>query len=418
MFMFFKSFELYLAFRYLRSKKTEGFISLSTWFSFVGIALGVATLIIVMSVMNGFREELVNRILGINGHLVVYANNGKLISDYNDISKKISDDSNVFSVIPQIDGQGLARSKDFVTGVMIKGIRWTDLPAKKLLWDNLNKLTKSNFKTKNEIIIGTRLAKRLNVMIGDKISIISANGIKTALGIIPQKQIFKIGGLFNVGMYEYDNNFIFMPWKSAQNFLQLGDVANNIEIFLKDYKSSDTSYLIIKNALNDSFEIIDWKKQNNTFINALNVEKNVMFLILTLIILVAAFNIISSMIMLVNAKSGDIALLRTIGSSRKSILKIFLFIGTFIGLLGTFFGAMLGIFFSINIEYLKKILSIILNQELFSPEIYFLTNLPSKIDFSEVSYIILTSISLSILASIFPSWKAAKILPAEVLRYE
>ncbi len=416
--MLFKSFELYLAFRYLRSKKTEGFISLSTWFSFVGIALGVATLIIVMSVMNGFREELVNRILGINGHLVIYANNGKIIADYNNISEKVSDDNNVFSVIPQIDGQGLARSNDYVSGVMIKGIRWTDLPAKKLLWDNLNKLTKNNFKTKNEIILGSRLAKRLNVKVGDKITIVSANGIKTALGIIPQKQIFKIGGLFNVGMYEYDNNFIFMPWKTAQNFLQLGDVANNIEIFLKDYQSSDVSYLNIKKALNNNFEIIDWKKQNNAFINALNVEKNVMFLILTLIILVAAFNIISSMIMLVNAKSGDIALLRTIGSSRNAIIKIFLVIGASIGLLGTIFGSLLGIFFSINIEYLRKFLSIILNQELFSPEIYFLTDLPSKIDFIEVFYITFTSLFLSILASVFPSWKAAKILPVDVLRYE
>ena len=416
--MLFKSFELYLAFRYLRSKKSEGFISLSTWFSFIGIALGVATLIIVMSVMNGFREELVNRILGINGHLVVYANNGKPIADYNNISNKVSDDNNIFAVIPQIDGQGLARSKDYISGVMIKGIRWSDLPAKKLLWDNLNKLTKENFKIKNEIIIGSRLAKRLNVVIGDKITLISANGIKTALGIIPQKQVFKIGGLFNVGMYEYDNNFIFMPWKNAQNFLQLGNVANNIEIFLKDYKISDTSYLNIKNTLNDSFEIIDWKEQNNTFINALNVEKNVMFLILTLIILVAAFNIISSMIMLVNAKSGDIALLRTIGSSRKAIIKIFLLIGTSIGLLGTIFGTFLGIFLSINIEYLRKFLSLILNQELFSPEVYFLTDLPSKIDFYEVFYIVATSLFLSTLASIFPSWKAAKILPAEVLRYE
>ena len=219
-------------------------------------------------------------------------------------------------------------------------------------------------------------------------------------------------------MYEYDNNFIFMPWKTAQNFLQLGDVANNIEIFLKDYKILNSSYSNIKQNLKNSFEIIDWKKQNNAFINALNVEKNVMFLILTLIILVAAFNIISSMIMLVNAKSGDIALLRTIGSSKKAIIKIFLLIGASIGMLGTFFGSILGIFFSINIEYLRKFLSIILNQELFSPEIYFLTDLPSRIDFTEVLYIILTSLFLSILASIFPSWKAAKILPAEVLRYE
>ena len=416
--MLFKSFELYMAIRYLRSKKTEGFISLSTWFSFIGIALGVATLIIVMSVMNGFREELVNRILGINGHLVVYANNGEPISNYNDISNKVSDDSNIFAIIPQIDGQGLARSKNYISGVMIKGIRWSDLSAKRLLWENLNKLTKDNFKIKKEIIIGSRLAKRLNVQVGDKITLISANGIKTALGVIPQKQVFIVGGLFNVGMYEYDNNFIFMPWKTAQNFLQLGDAASNIEIFLKNYSASDSSYFKIKKILNNSFNIIDWKKQNNTFINALNVEKNVMFLILTLIILVAAFNIITSMIMLVNAKSGDIALLRTIGSSRKAIIKIFLLIGTSIGLLGTIFGSFLGIFLSLNIEYLRKFLSIILNQELFSPEIYFLTDLPSKIDFTEVFYIIFTSISLSILASIFPSWKAAKILPAEVLRYE
>ena len=416
--MLFKSFELYMAIRYLRSKKTEGFISLSTWFSFIGIALGVATLIIVMSVMNGFREELVNRILGINGHLVVYANNGEPISNYNDISNKVSDDSNIFAIIPQIDGQGLARSKNYISGVMIKGIRWSDLSAKRLLWENLNKLTKDNFKIKKEIIIGSRLAKRLNVQVGDKITLISANGIKTALGVIPQKQVFTVGGLFNVGMYEYDNNFIFMPWKTAQNFLQLGDAASNIEIFLKNYSTSDSSYFKIKKILNNSFNIIDWKKQNNTFINALNVEKNVMFLILTLIILVAAFNIITSMIMLVNAKSGDIALLRTIGSSRKAIIKIFLLIGTSIGLLGTIFGSFLGIFLSLNIEYLRKFLSIILNQELFSPEIYFLTDLPSKIDFTEVFYIIFTSISLSILASIFPSWKAANILPAEVLRYE
>ena len=416
--MLFKSFEFYMAIRYLRSKKTEGFISLSTWFSFIGIALGVATLIIVMSVMNGFREELVNRILGINGHLVVYANNGEPISNYNDISNKVSDDSNIFAIIPQIDGQGLARSKNYISGVMIKGIRWSDLSAKRLLWENLNKLTKDNFKIKKEIIIGSRLAKRLNVQVGDKITLISANGIKTALGVIPQKQVFIVGGLFNVGMYEYDNNFIFMPWKTAQNFLQLGDAASNIEIFLKNYSASDSSYFKIKKILNNSFNIIDWKKQNNTFINALNVEKNVMFLILTLIILVAAFNIITSMIMLVNAKSGDIALLRTIGSSRKAIIKIFLLIGTSIGLLGTIFGSFLGIFLSLNIEYLRKFLSIILNQELFSPEIYFLTDLPSKIDFTEVFYIIFTSISLSILASIFPSWKAAKILPAEVLRYE
>ncbi len=416
--MIYNSFEFFLAFRYIKSKKTEGFISLSSWFSFIGIALGVATLIIVMSVMNGFRSELVNRILGINGHLMIYSQNGQLISKYNEISKKISDNNNVLAIIPQIDGQGLARSKHYISGVMIKGIRWSDLPAKKLLWDSLNNKARSNFKINNEIIIGSRLAKRLNVNVGDKLSLVSASGMNTVLGIIPQKQTFKIGGLFNVGMYEYDNNFIFIPWSSAQNFLQMGDFASNLEIFLKDYEATQSFTKDIKKIFGKNFNVVDWKKQNSTFINALKVEKNVMFLILTLIILVAAFNIISSMIMLVNAKSGDIALLRTMGASKKAIIKIFILIGTSIGFLGTFFGASLGVFLSINIEYVRKFLSFVLNQELFSPEIYFLSNLPSKISFSEVFFIIFTSISLSILASIFPSWKASKILPAEVLRYE
>ncbi len=416
--MFFSKFETFLAFRYIRSRRVEGFISVSAWFSLVGIAIGVATLIIVMSVMNGFRTDLINRVLGINGHLMVFSKNSNSISNYNSIVEKVSDNNYVLAAIPQINGQALARSNEYVQGVIIKGIRSSDLPAKKILWKSLDDITKDNFSKKKEIIVGHRLAKNLNIKIGDNLTLISASGIKTVLGVIPQKTSFRVGGVFDVGMYEYDNNFVFIPWEKAKTFLQINDMVNNLEIFIKNHKNTQLVENLITKKIGKDYIVIDWKKNNSTFINALNVEKNVMFLILTLIILVAAFNIISSMTMLVNAKSADVALLRTMGASKESIIKIFILVGTSIGFLGTFLGSVLGVFLSINIEYLKIFLSYVLNQELFSPEIYFLSTLPSEINYMEVFNVIITSLSLSVLASIFPSWKASKIFPAEVLRYE
>ncbi len=416
--MFFSKLETFIAFRYLRSRRKESFISLSAWFSLIGITLGVATLIVVMSVMNGFRTELVNRILGINGHLMIYSNNENYIKDYNQVIEKIINFEDVVAVTPQIEGQALARSKDYVSGVILRGIRWTDLPSKKLLWNSLSKQSKYNYEKKNELIIGYRLARKLNVKIGDKITLFSANGIVTAFGIMPQKQSFQIGGFFNVGMYEYDNNFIFLPWEKAQSFLVTNGNAHNLEIFLKDHNRSFKMKNLINNTLQENLIILDWKNKNSTFINALNVEKNVMFLILSLIILVAAFNIISSMIMLVNTKRSDIALLRTMGATKYIVIKIFLLIGTSIGFIGTIFGAIIGLYLSINIETVRKFLSMLFNQDLFSPEIYFLTHLPSEIKTYEIIYVILTSLILTLLASIFPAWKASNILPAETLRYE
>ncbi len=416
--MFFSKLETFIAFRYLRSRRKESFISLSAWFSLIGITLGVATLIVVMSVMNGFRTELVNRILGINGHLMIYSNNENYIKDYNQVIEKIINFEDVVAVTPQIEGQALARSKDYVSGVILRGIRWSDLPSKKLLWNSLSKQSKYNYEKKNELIIGYRLARKLNVKIGDKITLFSANGIVTAFGIMPQKQSFQIGGFFNVGMYEYDNNFIFLPWEKAQSFLVANGNAHNLEIFLKDHNRSFKMKNLINNTLQENLIILDWKNKNSTFINALNVEKNVMFLILSLIILVAAFNIISSMIMLVNTKRSDIALLRTMGATKYIVIKIFLLIGTSIGFIGTIFGAIIGLYLSINIETVRKFLSMLFNQDLFSPEIYFLTHLPSEIKTYEIIYVILTSLILTLLASIFPAWKASNILPAETLRYE
>ena len=407
-----------IAFRYIKSRRVEGFISISAWFSLLGIMLGVATLIVVMSVMNGFRTELVDRILGINGHLIIYSKNERTIPNYTKIINKILDTPNVVAVTAHLEGQALAKNKNSISGVIIRGSKWSDLAAKKLLWKSLNQSTISNFKDKQNIIMGYRLGQKLNLKVGDYISLISPNGMETALGVLPVNQNFKIGGFFDMGMYEYDNNFIFIPWKKAELFLSTNNIAHGIEVFLKDQKLTSSVNLQLQSKLNKNLIVIDWKKRNSSFMNALAVEKNVMFVILTLIILVAAFNIISSMIMLVQTKKADIALMRTMGASQYLIIKVFMLTGSIIGFLGTFVGVLLGVFVSMNIEKIRQLISSIFGQELFSAEIYFLSKLPSNININEVLIVICISIFLTLLASIFPAWKASKISPAEALRYE
>ena len=407
-----------IAFRYIKSRRVEGFISISAWFSLLGIMLGVATLIVVMSVMNGFRTELVDRILGINGHLIIYSKNERTIPNYTKIINKILDTPNVVAVTAHLEGQALAKNKNSISGVIIRGSKWSDLAAKKLLWKSLNQSTISNFKDKQNIIMGYRLGQKLNLKVGDFVSLISPNGMETALGVLPVNQNFKIGGFFDMGMYEYDNNFIFIPWKKAELFLSTNNVAHGIEVFLKDQKLTSSVNLQLQSKLNKNLIVIDWKKRNSSFMNALAVEKNVMFVILTLIILVAAFNIISSMIMLVQTKKADIALMRTMGASQYLIIKVFMLTGSIIGFLGTFVGVLLGVFVSMNIEKIRQLITSMFGQELFSAEIYFLSKLPSNININEVLIVICISIFLTLLASIFPAWKASKISPAEALRYE
>ena len=407
-----------IAFRYIKSRRVEGFISISAWFSLLGIMLGVATLIVVMSVMNGFRTELVDRILGINGHLIIYSKNERNIPNYTKIINKILDTPNVVAVTAHLEGQALAKNKNSISGVIIRGSKWSDLAAKKLLWKSLDQSTINNFKDKQNIIMGYRLGQKLNLKVGDFVSLISPNGMETALGVLPVNQNFKIGGFFDMGMYEYDNNFVFIPWKKAELFLSTNNVAHGIEVFLKDQKLTSSVNLQLQSKLNKNLIVIDWKKRNSSFMNALAVEKNVMFVILTLIILVAAFNIISSMIMLVQTKKADIALMRTMGASQYLIIKVFMLTGSIIGFLGTFVGVLLGVFVSINIEKIRQLITSMFGQELFSAEIYFLSKLPSNININEVLIVICISIILTLLASIFPAWKASKISPAEALRYE
>ncbi len=414
----FNETERTIALRYIKSRRVEGFISVSAWFSLVGIVLGVATLIVVMSVMNGFRTELVDRILGINGHLIVYKKNGLSIENYNKIVSQISDTQNVVAVTPYLEGQALAKTKNSISGIIVRGTKWSDLPAKKLLWNSLDNTAIDNFKIKQNVILGYRLAQRLNLRVGDYISLISPNVMETAIGILPIKQNFMVGGFFDVGMYEYDNNFIFIPWEKAEKFLSIKQIAHGIEIFLDNPKTTQDVYNDLSSKLDENLTIIEWKKRNSSFMNALDVEKNVMFVILTLIILVATFNIISSMIMLVQTKKSDIALMRTMGASKYFIIRIFILTGSIIGVIGTIIGAILGTIVSINIETIRNFVSSLFGQELFSPQIYFLSTLPSNINFSEVLIVMGLSISLTLIASMFPAWKASKISPAEALRYE
>ena len=414
----FTQLEFLIAFRYLRSKRSEGFISVIAGFSLLGIILGVSTLIIVMSVMNGFRAELIGRILGLNGHLGVYESSG-FLTDFDKHAVAIGEVPDVITVTPQIEGQGLLVKNNISTGVVVRGVRWTDLSARKQLWNSLNTKDPDGFK-ENRILIGKRLGERLGIKLGDKLVLITTEMQITAFGSVPKQQKFIVSGIFDVGMYEYDNSFVFIDLIKAQSlFGHLSkNSISNLEVYIKNSLSVEKVKNRIAEIAQPGLLITDWQQRNATFINALKVERNVMFLILTLIIMVAAFNIISSMIMFVRSKTIDIAVLSAVGASPSTIMKVFFITGASIGFIGTIIGTILGLLVCFNIDSIRKFLENFTNNDLFSAEIYFLTKLPALVDLSEVSQIVLMALLLSFLASIYPAWRATKILPAEVLRYE
>ncbi|MBI1327144.1 MAG: lipoprotein-releasing ABC transporter permease subunit [Alphaproteobacteria bacterium] len=412
----FNPFERLLAFRYLRARKAEGFVSVIATFSFLGILLGVATLIIVMSVMNGFRAELFDRILGLNGHINVYVP-GQPLEDYKDLVKKIEKTEGVSFAFPTIEGQALVNANGTASGVVVRGIRAEDMALKPVLKDSF-KMGNPALLVGNRVAIGNKMAERLRLQIGDKLLLTAPKGKQTPFGNIPRSAQFEVAGVFDVGMHEYNNNFIFMPLPAAQGFFDFdtSDVSM-LEIFLANLNDLEKAKLAVYKAMDGMANVYDWRDANSSFVNALEVERNVMFLILTLIIIVAAFNIISSMIMLVKDKGPDIAIMRTMGASSGSMLKIFILTGASIGIAGTVIGAGLGIAFALNIEAIRGVLQTLTGTELFSSEIYFLTQLPAKIDWHEVAAIICTSIIISVLATIYPAWRAAKLDPVEGLRY-
>ena len=408
--------ERFIASRYLRSSKGAGFAYVVTWFSFIGIALGVATLIIVTSVMNGFREELLTRIVGMKGHIVVSSAESSNLKHYEDIAKKIKDsDAGIISATPTIEQQVVLMSGGQARGVMVQGISQSDLSKKSLISKNIKYGNIKDFQ-KNTVFIGKRLAETLRVKLGDTISLFIPGGVVTPFGNLPKEETFEISGVFEVGMNEYDKNIVIMPLASAQSFFNMKKSASQIEIFVKDVEESKPISMTIANNLGDKMTVLDWQHSDSSFFHAVVVQKNVMTLILSIIILVAVFNIISGLIMLTNSKTRDIAILRTIGATKTSILKIFFYIGASIGVLGTTTGVTLGLLVSLNIDKIKQFLERFSHGELFSEEIYFLSQIPSKIDWTEVTYIVLISLALCFLATIYPARKAAKLDPVEALR--
>jgi lipoprotein-releasing system permease protein len=414
----FSRFERMVAWRYLRSRRKEAYISVIAGFSFVGIMLGVATLIIVMAVMNGFRGELLERILGINGHLILQPMDRPL-DDYEELSKKLSGIAGVTYVLPIVEGQTLASgNRGAGTGALVRGIRPEDVAKVKLVAGNVRQGSFDNFMKGEGVAIGTRLAEALGLAAGDQITLISPDGDVTPLGTTPRVKSYPVDAVFEIGMSEYDASIIFMPLAEAQLYFNSEDRVQSIEIVADDPDKTDELRPLVEMAANRQLLLTDWKERNQTFFSALQVERNVMFMILTLIILVAALNIISGLIMLVKDKGSDIAILRTMGATRGMIMRIFLMTGAAIGVTGTLAGVALGIVVCLNIESIRQFFSWLSGTIMFNPELYFLSELPAKMNPGETMTVIIMALVLSFLATLFPAWRAAKLDPVEALRYE
>ena len=414
--MIFGTFERMVAFRYLRARRQEGFVSVIAIFSLLGIALGVATLIIVMSVMNGFRADLVGRILGFNGHLAIYSATGRL-TDYDAVAAKARAVPGVVSATPLVEGQVMATSPYAASGALVRGISPENLRNLKLISDHIAAGSLDDFGDDN-IVVGDRLAARLGLKVGDKITLISPEGTDTAFGTMPRLKTYTIAALFDVGFYEYDNSYIYVPLPAAQIFFKMPGEVTDLEVFVTNADEAAREARLITAALGDRVRVLDWLQTNSSLVNVVTIERNVMFLILTLIIVVAAFNIVSGMIMMVKDKGRDIAILRTMGASRGMILRIFILSGASIGVLGTLLGYVLGLVITVNLEAIREFLQRVLHVELFNAEFYFFTRIPAHIDHGEVTAVVIMALALSFLATLYPSWRAARLDPVEGLRYE
>ncbi|MRG73270.1 lipoprotein-releasing ABC transporter permease subunit [Alphaproteobacteria bacterium HT1-32] len=415
--MMFSAFERMVAMRYLRARRQEGFISVIAGFSLLGIALGVATLIIVLSVMNGFREELLSRILGLNGHLNIYSVSEPL-TDYENVAAQIRDTKGVIAVTPTVEGQILAAGPRGSTGALVRSISPENLKARKIISGSVPQSSLDAFKGDDAILIGDRMAQKLGVFPGDKLKLISPKGKASPFGTVPRVRAYTVVGLFSVGMYEYDSSYIFMPLEAGQIFFQYPGSVTHIEVFVENPDKIFPIQVDIGAKTGSKYQTRTWQQNNSSFFNALQVERNVMFLILTLIILVAAFNIISSLIMLVKDKGRDIAILRTMGATRGMIMRIFLLSGASIGVTGTIAGFGLGMLFCLNIDTIKQWVEKLSGATVFDAEIYFLSRLPAKIDSNEVIMVVGMALALSFLATVYPAWRAARLDPVEALRYE
>ncbi len=416
-----KNLELTIAWRYLRSKRKDGFISLIAGFAFVGIMLGVATLIIVMSVMNGFRQEFISHIVGFNGHISAYSQSNDGIYGYDEIISKFKNHfPNIEEISPIIERQAMLVSEKQVMGVVLRGMQCQDLTNKKIISNNITYgRAYSNNDDANEIMIGKYLARKLGVWIGDKVKVITPEINEGGFGYIPRAKTFFICGIFTTGMHEYDSSFAFIPLNYAQKLFKLDGCVSQMELTFKDNNiSPKTNKKLSKLSKDYQLALLNWQEKNKAFMSAVAVERNVMFLILTLIVMVASLNVISCMVMLVRDKSRDIAILRTIGMQKWAIIRVFMMTGFFIGCIGTVLGTILGLLFCNNIEKIRRVLEILLKTNLFPDEVYYLYQLPAVINTREVILTVCIALLLSFLSTIYPALRAGKISPAETLKYE
>ncbi|TVQ82849.1 MAG: lipoprotein-releasing ABC transporter permease subunit [Micavibrio sp.] len=416
-----QAFEKMVSMRYFSARRRERMISVTAIFSLLGIMIGVAALIVVMSVMNGFRDDLISRILGLNGHMMVYDAQYKGLRDYDDLQEKLENVAGVTSVMPIIEGQALMSVGDgnAAGGVVVRGLLPEDFARKPSLAEGILRADAEEGFGGDKIAIGKVMADRFHLDIGSEVRLVAPQGRASPFGTIPTARAFTVGVIFDVGMYEYNASFVFMPMDMAQRFYRMGDAVTGLEIMTQNPSAIDRTRNAVNEAIwGEAVLLTDWRQSNASFYTALKVERNVMFLILTLIILVAAFNIISSLIMLVKEKGRDIAILRTMGATRGMIVRIFFYTGAAVGILGTLLGAALGITIAANIESIRQFLEGLTGTELFADEIYFLSQLPSKLDYNEVIAIVLMALFLSLAATIYPAWKAARMDPVEALRHE
>lgn len=411
----FAAFEWLLAGRYLRTRRREGFVSVIAGFSFLGIMLGVATLIIVMSVMNGFRKELLEKIVGVNGHIFATPIDRPL-DDYLAVAERLRKIQGVKLAIPLVEGQALGSSQIGNGGILVRGIGEADIKSIPFIGGNIRSGTLEGFDTGGGVAIGRRLANALGLQVSDTITIISPTGASTPFGTAPRIKAYPVKAIFEIGMSEFDASFVFMPLGESQAYFNRDGDVNVIEIFVDNPDRTQAVRDAIEADAPRPLVLSDWRQRNRTFFNALEVERNVMFIILTLIVLVAALNIVSGLIMLVKDKTADIAIIRTIGATRGTVMRVFLITGAAIGVVGTLAGFLLGIVFSHNIKSIMAAINWVTGANLWDPTVRFLSDIPSVIDWREVAAVVAMALTLSLLATLYPAWKAARLDPVQALR--